>query len=106
MTYCIILTTCPNNEEAEALALKILEEKLAACVQLSAITSFYHWKGKTCQEPEIRLLIKTEESLYKNLEEFILRNHSYEIPQIVQIPITNGSDAYLGWIYENTIKPS
>ncbi len=103
MTYCIILTTCPNNEEAKTLSLKILEGKLAACVQLFAITSYYHWKGKTHQEPEIRLLIKTKESLYKKLEEFILQNHSYEVPEIVQIPITKGSEEYLAWMDENTI---
>jgi len=102
MTYCIILTTCPNNEEAKTLALKIVEEKLAACVQLSAITSYYRWKGKTYQEPEIRLLIKTKAGLYKKVEEFIRRHHSYEVPEIVQIPVANGSDAYLGWVDENT----
>ncbi len=104
MTYCIILTTCPNNEEARTLALKIVKEKLAACVQLSAITSFYTWKEITHQEPEIRLLIKTKSSLYKQVEEFIRRHHSYETPEIVQIPITKGSDEYLGWMEENTTK--
>ncbi|MFA5902636.1 MAG: divalent-cation tolerance protein CutA [Desulfobacula sp.] len=106
MTYCIILTTCSSDEEAKSLALKIVEEKLAACVQLSAITSYYHWKEKTYQEPEIRLLIKTRTALYKKVEAFIRRHHSYEVPEIVRIPITRGSDAYLGWLDENTMEIS
>lgn len=106
MTYCIIFTTCSSDEEAKTLALKIVEEKLAACVQLSTITSYYHWKKKTYQEPEIRLLIKTRNVLYKKVEEFIRRHHSYEVPEIVQIPITHGSDAYLGWMDENIMEIS
>lgn len=106
MTYCIVLTTCPSHEEAQALALKIVHEKLAACVQLSAVTSVYTWKGMTHQEPEIRLLIKTRAGLYQVVEAFIRQNHSYEVPEIVQIPITHGSDAYLGWMDENTIEIS
>jgi len=106
MTYCIILTTCPTHEEAKALALKIVQEKLAACVQLSAVTSCYTWKGTIHQEPEIRLLIKTRTDLYQTVEAFIRQNHSYEIPEIVQIPVTDGSDAYLGWMDENTSQIS
>jgi periplasmic divalent cation tolerance protein len=101
MTYCLILTTCPTHEEAKALALKIVREKLAACVQLSAVTSCYTWKGTIHQEPEIRLLIKTKTSLYQAVEAFILQNHGYEIPEVVQIPVTGGSDAYLGWMDDN-----
>lgn len=102
MTYSIILTTCPTDEEARELALKLVQEKLAACVQLSAVTSVYTWKGTTHQEPEIRLLIKTRTGLYPAVEAFIRQNHSYEVPEIVQIPITHGSDEYLGWMDENT----
>lgn len=106
MTYCMILTTCPTDEEAKALALKIVREKLAACVQLSSVTSCYTWKGAIHKEPEIRLLIKTRTDLYQTVEAFIRQNHSYEIPEIVQISITNGSDAYLGWMGENTSQIS
>lgn len=102
MTYCIVLTTCPTDEEARGLALKLVQEKLAACVELSAVTSFYTWKGTTHHEPEIRLVIKTRAGLYQAVEAFIRQNHSYEVPEIVQIPITHGSDAYLGWMDENT----
>jgi periplasmic divalent cation tolerance protein len=102
MEYCIVLTTCPNDKEAKTLASKLIKEKLAACVQLSSVTSYYTWKGGTYNEPEIRLIIKTRSRLYESVEQFIQKNHSYDVPQVVQIPITDGSDEYLDWIDENT----
>lgn len=102
MEYCIILTTCSSSEEAKDLASKLVKEKLAACVQLSSITSFYTWKGQTHNDPEIRLLMKTRHELYESVEQFIKKHHSYEEPQIIQVPITDGSDQYLGWIDDNT----
>ena len=104
MEYCIILTTCPTDKEAKILALKLLTEKLAACVQLSPITSYYTWKGDTHTDPEVRLLIKTNTKLYESVEQLIKKYHSYEVPQIVQISIMDGSDEYLGWIDENTFS--
>ena len=102
MEYCIILTTCPNNEEANTLASKLIKEKLAACVQLSPITSYYTWKGDIHTDPEVRLLIKTRTKLYELVEQLIKKHHSYEVPQIVQLPIMDGSDEYLDWIDEST----
>ena len=68
---------------------------MAACIQLSRITSYYTWKEETCIEPEIRLVIKTRTKLYESVEQFIKKNHSYDAPQIIQTPITDGSDDYL-----------
>lgn len=102
MDYAIILTTCPNEQEAKDLASRIIAQKLAACVQLSNIQSFYTWKGDACIDPEIRLTIKTRKSLYEALEAFIKKHHSYEVPQIIMIPIKDGSDNYLDWIEDNT----
>ncbi len=102
MEYCIILTTCPDNKEAKSLASRLVKEKLAACVQLSPITSYYTWKNEPHADSEIRLLIKTRTRLYESVEQFIKRHHSYEVPQIVQIPIKDGSDEYFDWVDENT----
>ncbi len=102
MEYCIITTTCSTDKEATILAQKLINEKLAACVQLSAITSYYTWNKETCIDPEIRLVIKTRTKLYENVEQFIKKNHSDEVPQIIQTPITDGSDDYLDWIDETT----
>jgi len=102
MEYCIILTTCPDNKEARELASGLLKEKLAACVQLNPVTSYYSWKKEQNIDTEIRLTIKTKAGLYEKIERFIKTHHSYEVPQIVQIPIDEGSDEYLDWIDENT----
>lgn len=104
MEYCIVLTTCPNTKEADMLASKLIKQKLAACVQLSPITSYYNWENNPHSEAEIKLLIKTRSRLYESVEHFIKQHHSYEIPQIVQIPINEGSDEYLDWVDENTIQ--
>ncbi len=102
MGYCIVLTTCATIKEAKALSLKIIEENLAACAQISKIESFYKWNGKVENEPEYKLLIKTRDRLYDSLELFIKTHHSYDVPQIVQIPIQDGSEQYLDWIDEST----
>lgn len=100
MDYCIILTTCSNDEEAKELASKLIKKQLAACVQLSPITSYYSWENKLHVDAETRLLIKTKCRLYKSVESFIKKHHSYEVPEVVQIPIMGGSDKYLDWIDE------
>ena len=102
MEYTLVLTTCPNEQEARDLATRIIASRLAACVQLSKIESFYIWKDEACIEPEVRLTIKTRTRLYDRLESFIKKHHSYEVPQVVMIPIEDGSEAYLDWIDENT----
>ncbi|MCP4024682.1 MAG: divalent-cation tolerance protein CutA [Desulfobacteraceae bacterium] len=102
MGYCMVITTCSKKDEARYLAAKIIEEKLAACVQISSIESFYTWEGKTENEPEQRLLIKTRNELYDRLEQLIRKNHSYDLPQIIQIPIQDGFEEYLDWVDEAT----
>lgn len=104
MDYCMILTTCQDFETAKKLAAMLVESKIAACVQLSPVTSFYCWQNQQHADPEIRLVIKTKSILYKTVEAFITEHHSYEVPQIVQIPIEKGSQAYLDWIDQNTIS--
>ena len=102
MEYCMTLTTCPNTKEAQCLAEKLVEEKLAACVQLSDIQSYYVWKNQACAEPEVRLTIKTRAQLYPLVAEFIKKQHRYEVPQMIQVPVTNGSAEFLEWIRQNT----
>ena len=102
-TNCIIVqTTIGSKKEAKELAQKILEEKLAACVQIQKIESSYWWKGEIECSDEYLLSIKTKTDLFYNLFEFIQKNHHYETPEIIQIPITYGSDAYLEWIESYT----
>ena len=95
----VVFTTAPNDEEAHSLAGRIVEQKLAACVQvLPRVTSFYFWEGKLQSEPEHLLLIKTLDEKFDELAEFIRANHSYSVPEIVAVKAEKTSDAYLEWI--------
>jgi periplasmic divalent cation tolerance protein len=103
--YCLVLTTVSTAQQAETLARQIVEAGLGACVQVEAIRSVYRWQGALCDEPEQRLSIKTRPARFEALERFIRTHHRYEIPEIVQIPITAGSADYLRWIDEGTQEP-
>lgn len=104
MKFCCVLTTTPNIKEARELAGLLLFKRLAACVQLvPGIESHYHWKGKKETSKEILLILKTKSALFERLKKAILRSHSYEVPEIVCLPIAKGSKSYLDWIVKETI---
>ncbi|MCP4722955.1 MAG: divalent-cation tolerance protein CutA, partial [Desulfobacteraceae bacterium] len=90
MKYCMVIVTCPNETDARRLASGMIEKKLAACVQLSPITSIYTWKKRVITDQEIRLVIKTKTQCYEKMEKFITLHHGYEVPQIIQIPFEKG----------------
>ncbi len=95
----VVLTTMPNIEEAESLARKIIEEKIAACVQvLPPMTSFYFWEGDVQKESEHLLLIKTLSTKYAELEKFIQVNHSYDTPEIVALRSSEVAESYPYWL--------
>ncbi len=97
----IVLTTTADTDEAERLAFKLVENRLAACVQiLPKMSSVYFWEGKVQSELEHLLLIKTLEEKFDALKEFILKNHSYEVPEIVAVDAERVSKSYLGWLTE------
>ena len=97
----IVFTTTPNTEEAEKLARKIVEAKLAACVQvLPEMKSFYFWENAVQTDSEHLLLIKTLEEKFDELEKFIKANHSYDVPEIVAVSSEKVSDNYLNWLNE------
>jgi periplasmic divalent cation tolerance protein len=97
----VVLTTVPNVVEAETLARKIIEAKLAACVQISPpIKSFYFWKDEIQADSEHLLLIKTLAERYDELEKFIETNHSYDVPEIVALAAQRVSESYLDWMKE------
>ncbi len=100
--YCVILTTTGSQDQADRIAELLVSQRLAACVQITSIASWYRWKGQVTKDSEYLLLIKTAAYLYSAVEAAIIENHSYEVPEIVQIPIAQGLDRYLGWISENT----
>ena len=102
MKAIIVQTTCASKKEAKKIANILIEEKLAACVQLSKITSLYSWENKRCVDKEILLSIKTKKENFKKIQRKIKENHSYDLPEIIEIQITNASKEYLQFIEGNT----
>ena len=100
--YGVILTTAPSRDEAVKIAKLLTCEKLAACVELAPIESFYVWDGKTQNEAEVLLLVKTRESLFESAIARIKAVHSYSVPEIVAMPFTAGFGGYFQWIDDVT----
>jgi len=102
--FLLVLCTCPTREAASAIATALLEERLAACVnQLPGVKSLYRWEGHVEDDDELMLLIKTTTSQYPAVEAMIRSLHPYEVPEIIGIPLTIGSDAYFDWI-RNSVR--
>ena len=101
--HIIVFCTCPDRESGKAIADALVGEKLAACVNiLPGIESIYTWKGEICRDAEILLIIKTRAELFPELKDRIISLHSYEVPEIIALPILQGSPEYLKWIDETT----
>jgi len=100
---CVVLVTCGSAAEAKRIARALVEARLAACVNLlpGAVTSIYRWKGKVESARERLLLIKTSRNRLAKLQAAIGRLHSYDLPEIIALPIVAGSRAYLDWIEES-----
>jgi periplasmic divalent cation tolerance protein len=99
----VVLVTCGSEEEALKIGNALVEAHLAACVNLVApIRSIYRWEGKIWDEKEWLLIIKTQKQRFEELEKKVKSLHSYSVPEIISLPITEGSSAYLNWIIENT----
>lgn len=96
--YILILTNCRDDREAEFIIEALFAEKLVACVQTNKVHSHYYWQGKIKHDNEIRLMIKTRKSLFSACDQLIRSNHSYELPEIVEIPMTDGSTEFFNWI--------
>jgi periplasmic divalent cation tolerance protein len=97
----VVFTTVENEKEANELAAKIVDQKLAACVQvLPPMTSYFSWQGKMEKAAEHLLLIKTLEENFDALSAFINSEHSYDVPEIVAVKAERVSEAYLGWMKE------
>ena len=96
-----ITTTTDNHPLALQIAEQLVEKKLAACVQVSGpITSIYEWKGKIENTREWVCVIKTRKDLYLQVEAGIKAIHTYEVPEIIAVPIVAGNKAYLDWLVE------
>ncbi len=103
MKALVVQTTTAKKKEAKKLAKILLKKRLGACIQISKIKSFYTWKGRVCEDKEFLLSIKTKKSCFKKIQREIKENHSYDLPEIIAIPIQKSSKEYRKFIGENTI---
>jgi len=95
----VVLTTCTSDEEAARIARAVVEKRLAACVSvMPAVRSFYRWKGAIEDDQESLMVIKSSRALFDQLRVEIEKLHSYELPEVIAVPIVDGSEGYLEWL--------
>lgn len=103
----VILCTCPDRASADVIAQALVRTRLAACVnELPGVTSTYRWDGKVCREEEIMLIIKTDMDYCIQVEQCIADLHPNELPEVIAMPVTGGSQAYLDWVTSSLQKPA
>jgi periplasmic divalent cation tolerance protein len=97
--FQIVLSTCGDRETAERIAHRLVEQHLAACVNiLPGVQSVYRWQGAVESAAEVLILIKTKASLIQEVQSTIAGLHSYEVPEFLVLPISGGSEAYMAWL--------
>jgi periplasmic divalent cation tolerance protein len=101
--FVIVLVTVPNDAAADRIAHALVTERLAACVNVvPGIRSVYAWEGEICNEGELLCLLKTRRALFPAVRERVLALHPYQVPEIVALPLVEGSAEYLAWLRDNT----
>ena len=94
--HIAVFTTVSSKQEAKKISRGLVKNKLAYCVNtIPSIQSTYHWDGKLCVDDELLLIIKTKEEKFSTLKDWVVENHSYDIPEVIAIPISHGSSDYL-----------
>jgi periplasmic divalent cation tolerance protein len=100
--FQIVLSSCADREQAERIAHRLVEQQLAACVNiLPGMQSIYRWQGKVETAAEVLLVIKTSADLIAEVELTIASLHSYEVPEFLVLPVSGGSHAYLAWLRDS-----
>jgi periplasmic divalent cation tolerance protein len=98
-SYRVILTTAKSKKEARTLAQGLVKRRMAACVNIvGPAESHYVWEGKLCVENEYMMFIKTESKKFLSIKEYIRKNHSYQVPEMIELAVTRGDESYLNWI--------
>ena len=99
----VLLCTCPEESVARTLAGGLVEERLAACVNvLPSVRSIYRWQGALQEDSEALMVIKTGATRYREAEDWLRRNHPYDVPEIIALPVEQGLPAYLEWVVRET----
>lgn len=104
----LVMTSLPDQDVANALAKRLIEANLAACVQLQpGVQSIYRWEGRTCEEQEVVLVAKTTAAQWHAILAYIKQNHPYDVPEIIAQPITHSDTDYAQWVNaETSIAPN
>ena len=103
---CLVLTAFECKEQAKPVIDVLIYEHLESCVQLHDVESTYVWKGEVVRTTETVASIRTMTDVYPKLKKRLMKLHPYELPEIIQIPVADGLDAYVDWIAENTSRSS
>lgn len=104
--YIQVLTTIDSRQKAAAIAQTLLQQRLAGCVQiLGPVQSHYWWQGRSEQSEEWLCVAKTRQDLYPAVEEVVRQIHSYQVPEILAVPILAGLGAYLAWLDQELRPP-
>ena len=102
-SFVSIFVTASKLEEAEIIAMRLLESKLIACANIvPGIRSHYTWKGKLCRDNEVLIIMKSRAERLDAIIKMVKSLHSYEVPEIISLPITGGSEEYLHWLSDST----
>jgi len=101
-TFLLVVTTVGSRDEADRMARALVEQRLAACGQISAIDSYYVWDGALHHDAEFRVLFKVASSTYDEAERAIRALHSYELPAIHAIPVERAHARYADWVIANS----
>jgi periplasmic divalent cation tolerance protein len=97
--YIVVLITVPSEEVGQAIARALVEQRLAACVnRLQPVHSLYTWEGKTTEDLELLLIVKSRAELFERLVPAVKALHPYQVPEIIALPVVMGSQDYLDWI--------
>lgn len=95
----VVLVTCGSAEEGTRIARALVEQRLAACVNVSSpIRSLYRWEGKVRDDPEVLLVVKTDRELFDRVRRAVERMHSYQVPEVICLPVIDGAPNYLNWL--------
>lgn len=105
MSYCLINCTVNSKKEAVEISKHLVKKKLIACCNIiPSVTSVYEWDNKINEDNEFLMVMKTETELFQKIETEIKKMHTYDVPEIICIPVINGSRKYLDWIDEQTLN--
>lgn len=95
-SHIVVLITASSQEEADRLSRGLVEAKLAFCVNsVPSVKSTYYWENKLCVDDEILLIVKTRASRFDELEKWVVEHHSYDVPEVIALPVLKGSKPYL-----------